>query len=151
MKIDYDSLAKEIEEVLEAQGIWVLATEAEGRVTARSMSIIYQGLTVYFQTNECYIKYEQMQANPNVALCWQNITIEGTATALGNWDAAGDALRDLYKEKHPASYTSYGALEGQTVIRVEPTLVRLWKYVDGKPLRECLNVKAHTAERMDFM
>lgn len=151
MRIDYDTLAREIEEALEKQGIWVLATGAEGRVTARSMSVIHQGLTVYFQTNACYIKYGQMKANPQVALCWQNITLEGVATALGNWDEAGNALCDLYKEKHPSSYASYGALEGQVVFRVEPTLVKLWKYVDGKPVRERLNIKAHTAERMDFM
>ena len=52
---------------------------------------------------------------------------------------------------HPSSFDAYGLLDGQVVYKVIPTKIKVWKYVDGKPLREFLYIKEGIAEQLDFM
>ena len=152
MRIDYEELKKEVLESLDHNKIWVLSTEAEHKVTSRSMSIVHRGLQIYFQTNECYVKSEQMQKNNNVALCTGNISIEGAAEAIGSWrDEKNKELMELYASVHPGSFEAYGMLEGQVVYEVTPKLVKLWKYIDGTPIRQNLLVEEETAQQLGFM
>lgn len=152
MRIDETALTREIEEALEANRVWMLATSLDDHVTIRPMSIVHDGLSLYFQTNRSYVKHEQMRKNPQVALGCNNISIEGTVLCHESWDAAGAAIHALYKEKHPGSYAKYGALEGQVVYQVIPTLIKLWKYAEGGvPYREMLSLPEGVAERIEFM
>lgn len=152
MMIDYEKVKNEVISCLESNRIWVLSTAAGGNISSRSMSIMNQGLEIYFQTNECYVKHEQMQANRNVALCFNNISIEGTAEAIGSWkDEKNKELMELYQATHPGSFNAYGMLEGQVVYKVIPKLIKMWKYIEGKPIRQYLYVEDETAGEMDFM
>ena len=152
MVIDCETLKREVEEMLEKNGVWVLSTSLHDEVTSRPMSIVHIGLDVYFQTNACYVKYEQMRENPNVALSCQNVSIQGVAQAIGNWDVPENApVMALYTAKHPGSFKAYGSLEGQLVYKVTPTRIKLWKYEDGRPFREVMHVGEGRAERLDFM
>ena len=152
MRIDYEELKKEVQESLDHNKIWVLSTEAEHKVTSRSMSVVHRGLQIYFQTNECYVKSEQMSKNSNVALCTGNISIEGTAKEIGSWrDEKNKELMELYASVHPGSFEAYGMLEGQVLYEVTPRLVKLWKYIGGTPIRQNLSVEEETAEQLDFM
>ena len=82
MNINYNDLEQQVIKALEENKIWILSTSENDIVTSRAMSIINDGLNIYFQTNKCYIKYQQMKKNKNVALCYNNISIEGNATGL---------------------------------------------------------------------
>ena len=115
------------------------------------MSIINDGLNIYFQTNKCYIKYQQMKKNKNVALCYNNISIEGTAEEIGNWaEEKNSNILKLYKAYHQGSYDAYGSLEGQVVYKVVPKMIKLWKYISGEPIREFIYVDEKRAERLEF-
>lgn len=57
----------------------VLATSYENKVTARNMSYVIINKKIYFQTDKTFLKHYQMVKNPNVALCVDNIQIEGVA------------------------------------------------------------------------
>lgn len=152
MEIAYETLKQEIEETLDNNGVWVLSTSLHDVVTSRPMSVVHIGLDVYFQTNACYVKYEQMRENPHVALSCQNVSMEGMALDIGNWDVPENAqVMALYMAKHPGSFKAYGALDGQRVYKVVPTKIKLWKYADGRPFREVLYVAERRAERLDFM
>ena len=65
-------------------GIMALATCAGGRITSRQMSVIVHGGKFYCQTDERYLKYQQITQNPNVALCYNNFSIEGACRAIGH-------------------------------------------------------------------
>jgi general stress protein 26 len=152
MELNYKELENEVMGALEKNPVWVLSTSSDGYVTSRPMSIVHIGLDVYFQTNKCYIKHKQMNKNKQVALCCQNYTIEGIAGDIGDWrDEKNTELMELYKSRHRNSFEKYGMLEGQVVYRVTPTKVKMWKYINGEPVREVLHVNEQRAERLDFI
>lgn len=151
MNINYNDLQREVIKELEKNKIWILSTSENDIVTSRAMSIINEGLNIYYQTNKCYLKHEQMKKNKNVALCYNNISIEGIAEEIGNWTQEKNShILELYKNNHQGSYDAYGSLEGQVVYRVVPKVIKLWKYVNGEPIREFLYVDEKRAERFEF-
>lgn len=152
MRINYENAKSEIISTLEKNRNWVLSTSYKDKVSSRTMSIINNGLDIYFQTNKCYLKYDEISNNNNVSLCFNNISIEGIAEEIGDWkDPKNTELMNLYKSVHPSSFDAYGLLDGQVVYNVIPTKIKVWKYVDGKPLREFLYIKEGIAEQLDFM
>lgn len=152
MKLNYEDLKNEIVSSLENNRNWVLSTSSNNIVSSRSMSIINIGLDIYFQTNECYLKHRQMKENSNVSLCFSNISIEGTVEAIGNWkDPENKDLMELYKTIHPNSFNAYGLLAGQIVYKVNPKIIKLWKYIDGNPIRQNLYISEMIAEQIRFM
>ncbi|MGL5353159.1 MAG: pyridoxamine 5'-phosphate oxidase family protein [Clostridium sp.] len=152
MEINYLDLENEIIASLEKNKVWILSTSYKDDVTSRSMSIINKGLNIYFQTNKCYIKHSQMRENNKVSLCFNNISIEGTVEEIGDWqDEKNTELMELYKSEHLESYNAYGSLDGQVVYRVNPIVIKLWKYIEGVPIREILYVHKRIAEQLEFM
>lgn len=152
MEKNYEDLKNEIIEILEKNKHWVLSTASNGNVSSRSMSIINQGLNIYFQTNKCYIKYAQIQENKNVALCFNNVSIEGIAEELGDWNSKENKeLMELYKKVHLGSFNAYGLLDGEVVYKVKPKKIKIWKYVDGKAIRQNMYIDDEFVEELDFM
>ena len=151
MDINYNELEQEIIEVLEKNKIWILSTSENDIVTSRAMSVVNEGLNIYFQTSKGYIKHEQMKKNKNVALCYNNVSIEGIAEELGSWkEEKNSDLLKLYKTHHKGSFDAYGSLEGQVVYKVIPKSIKIWKYVNGKAIREFLYIDEKKALRLGF-
>ncbi|MEI6287764.1 MAG: pyridoxamine 5'-phosphate oxidase family protein [Bacillota bacterium] len=141
MLIDYETLRAEVEAAISAKGKMVLATSKNDRVTARTMSVVNFGLTIYFQTDSEFLKYEQMLTNPNVALCFDNVQIEGKVYNEGrSYAEKNEFFREQYRKIHPGSFAAYSHLQTTVLFRVEPQLVTLWKYQDGKPHRWFLDI-----------
>lgn len=141
MEIDFKTLETEVIELLDKNKIWVLATSSNDRVTARSISIVNEGLRIYFQTDKNFIKYKQIVKNPNVALCYGNVQIEGTAKIKGHpLDEVNQRFVELYRKCHEGSFLRYSHLKNQVVIEIEPKLITLWKYIDSEPFRDYLYV-----------
>lgn len=102
--------------------------------------------------NKCYIKHTQIKENKNISLCFSNISIEGIVEEIGDWkDSNNEDLLELYKASHNSSFEAYGLLDGQVVYKITPKLIKIWKYVNGTPIRENLYVDTQLAERLDFM
>jgi general stress protein 26 len=149
MKLDYENLKNELMQVLDKNKIWVLATSDGSRVSARSMSVVHDGLDIYFQTSRHFEKYAQMMQNSNVALCCSNVSIEGFAADVGSWED-NLAAKERYIEQHKGSYDTYGTQPGQVVIKVVPHYVVFWKYIDGQPVRDFLYLAEQRAERFFY-
>lgn len=148
MEIQYDVLQSEIANLLGDHKIMVLATAVGDCVTARSMSCIICGLDVLFQTDVNYVKSGQIRANPNVALCWNNLQIEGRAEITGNMkEERNRDFIEKFKTHYEGSYRAYSHLPTEIVIRVRPTKMTLWKYDEGKPYRDFLLVSEDRACR----
>ena len=149
MEIDYESLKNEVIEFLDQHKILVFATCAANRVTARAMSCVHKGLTIYFQTGTTSVKFKQLAQNPNVALCAANVQIEGVARIRKHpLDPSNVEFIEAYKTHHLGSFQTYSHLKSNVVIEVEPRLITFWKYdADHKPYREFLYVDEQRAER----
>lgn len=84
-------------------GKMVLSTAINSHVTSRMMSIIIIDEKFYFQTDVTLRKYEQLKKNPQVALCINNIQIEGKCEEIGH-PLSNDLFCELYKTYYSGSY-----------------------------------------------
>jgi hypothetical protein len=149
MELDFESLKQEAIDAIERNKTMVLATCSDNKVTARTMSCVSNDLKIFFQTGDDTIKFKQMKENPNIALCCSNMTIEGIARFLNHPLKEKDFI-ERYKKEHHGSYNLYSFLRSEIVIEVEPKKITFWKYLNGKPCRDFLDLYTHTATREIF-
>jgi hypothetical protein len=151
--LSYAEVEQEVLDLLDRNRTMVLATSAEGRVTARMMSLVHDGLTLYFQTGTNSVKYQQMTENTQVALCASNLQLEGRAYLRAHPFAPGNEFfRAQYQALHPGSYKTYSALSYNRVVEVQPALVTLWKYdAQGQPFRDFLDITGRRAWREMYL
>ena len=148
MELNFELLKNEIEIELNKTNVMVLATSLDNKVTARSISIVNNGLEILFQTDKRFLKYEQISKNSLVALSINNIQIEGIAKSLGHpMNDKNLLFQKIYKGKHEGSFEMYSKLENEVVILVNPLLITLWKYIDNKPCRDFLLCNENRAIR----
>lgn len=131
MEVFADELEKVLAKIAK-RGVAVLATSAEDRVTARPVSVVVYDGKIAFQTSTKLLKYQQMQKNQRVALCVDNIQIEGTAV-LGLRPAENMRFSEIYKEKHLGSYNNYSHMASSRVIEIQPEKITMWVYKDKEP------------------
>lgn len=125
----------ELEKVLAKvakRGIVVLSTSAENYVTSRPISVVVYDGKIVFQTSTKLLKYQQIQKNQQVAMCVDNIQIEGTAV-LGGPPVEDNHFSQAYKEKHLGSYNNYSHMASTRVIEVQPKKITMWVYKEKEP------------------
>ena len=128
----------------------VLSTSANGKVSSRMMSVVQHEGVFYFQTDRTMRKYWQICENPNVALCIDNIQIEGKADGAGR-PLEHKIFSKLFSEQFKGSFDTYSSLENERVFEVRPTFVQRWLYIDGVPYIErfYINDRRYSKERYD--
>ncbi len=140
---DFQSRISILFEKLGSGQIMSLATSLNGKVFARSMSVIICNHKFYFQTDKTFDKYYQLSNNKNVALCFNNFQIEGTAWELGHpLKSENLFFADKYKKCFSGSYEKYTQLSNEVLFEVTPCYIKIWDYDGGKPFREfydCFN------------
>lgn len=146
--LNFNEAEKETIDYISKNKIMVLATSSKDRVTARMMSIINDGMTIYFQTDTDFLKYRQIKENPNVALCIGNIQIEGVAKITCH-SLENPFFVEVYKKNHEGSFAKYSHLKDATIIEVQPKRVTYWKYdeVTDMPFRDFLDLEQREAYR----
>jgi len=82
--LDYGALEQEVIQALKNSKSIVLATCSGNRVTARQVCFASKDFTIYFITSKEYDKCKQIEKNNHVALCLDNIQMEGTAAIKGH-------------------------------------------------------------------
>ena len=120
--------------------IMVLSTSKDDHVTSRMMSIVLYNGVFYFQTDKTFRKYEQLSHNPNVALCIENIQIEGICEEVG-CPADFSFFCNTYQKRFVNSYKRYTFLENERLFRIKPRFVERWIYIDGMPFMETFDVE----------
>ena len=117
----------------------VLSTSLNQAVTSRMMSIVALDEKLYFQTDRTLRKYEQLKGNPSVALCIDNIQIEGRCKEIGKPDDNVTFLNS-YKESFVSSFQRYSLLENERLFVIEPVFIERWRYIDGAPYVESFDI-----------
>lgn len=110
----------------------VLSTSANEHVSSRMMSVIMKDQRFLFQTDMTFRKYNQIQANPNVALCFENIQIEGICEDIGRANE-NETFCEQYKLYFMGSYEKYSNMERERLMEVRPTFIQKWIYENGQP------------------
>ena len=63
--------------------IMALASSVDDVVMVRNVSCLFYNQKIYFKTDKNFRKTQQLYANPNVAMCWNGVSLEGTAVNKG--------------------------------------------------------------------
>ncbi len=148
MQLNFQQLKADVFQYLSSKRHLVIATAAADRVTARTVSYVILGEVFAFQTDTAFLKFEQIQANPRVALCIDQIQIEGTACIAGHpYDHENSAFLLQFQKTHPGSFEQYSKMTNETVIEVIPSFITVWGYENKKPYRDFLDLIQQTAYR----
>ena len=127
----------------------VLATSHQDKVTARKMSILIMNGIFYFQTDKTFRKYQDIQDNENVALCLDNIQIEGICKEIGHPLDHQDFCK-YFQKYFLSSFQSYSHLENERLFMVEPTFIQRWNYIEGKPIIEQIYIHQKECIEKDY-
>lgn len=151
-RLNFIEAEQETIDFLNKSKLMVLATSAKDHVTARMMSIVNDGMTIYFQTDKDFIKYRQIMENPNVALCVGNIQIEGVAKITCQ-SLEDPFFAEAYRKNHEGSFNKYSHRPNTIIVEVQPKRVTYWKYDEttGEPFRDFLDFEQREAFREYYL
>lgn len=118
----------------------VLSTSENNKVSSRMMSVIQIDGIFYFQTDVTLHKYRQLKSNHNVALCIDNIQIEGICEEIGH-PLKCIPFCDIFQECFKGSFDAYTSLKNERLFTVKPTYIERWIYKDGIPYIETFHIE----------
>ena len=131
--------------------ILALATSNKNYVTVRMVSIIVYRKKIYFQTGIDLEKYKQICENENVALCFENIQMEGIAKILGKPEN-NEKIIKLYKKYFQNSHNTYSKLDKEVLVEIIVEKIKLWEYdFDRKPYQIFLELKNKKAYKEMYL
>jgi uncharacterized pyridoxamine 5'-phosphate oxidase family protein len=141
MELEYDIEIDKIYNYIGESKIMALATSSQNHPTVRLVSCIIYGNKILFQTGADLIKYSQIGENNNVALCIDNIQIEGIANIIGKTnDKENHEIMEKYKRYYKNSYEIYSHCEKVRLIEVVPLKIIKWDYENSKPYRIFIDI-----------
>lgn len=145
-ELDYERERDRVLEFLGSKRAIILATSLEGRVTARTVSFANDGLEIFFMSWGHHTKCVQIGGNPRVALCRDNVQIEGVAEILGSpLDERNKRYADILREKYPDDHALFAREPGMVIVRVLPTSITVFVRSDDQLCLKCLDLGDETA------
>lgn len=146
MELDFEKVKEEKVKFLDSHHAIMLATSSGNRVTARTVTYASKGLDIYFMSWNHHKKCVQIKGNPRVALCRDNLSIEGSAQILDSpLDEKNKDVVEIYRNKLPKDYDGFARMPGMVMVRVTPTLMISWVRVGNKFLLEYLDLEKKRA------
>lgn len=107
--------------------IMALATSVNDHVTVRNVSCLFYDNKIYFKTDKNFRKTKQLLENPQVAMCWSGVQVEGTAHNKGLVvEEPGHRFEEGYKKYLWESYNKYSHEDTEILIEVSPKYVEIW-------------------------
>jgi general stress protein 26 len=144
--LDFNQIMKEKVEFLDAHDHMSLATAQNDLATVRIVTYVNDGLNLYFITNQHSKKYIQINANPKVSACIDNVQIMGKAEVLGRpLDEKNKEYADIYRRKLPEIFLKYSSIPVMVLMRVEPSLFETWVRTPSRHYYEHLDINEKKA------
>jgi len=142
MELDYEKVREEKVRFLDSHHVMILATSYDNRVTARTVTFASKGLDIYFMSWSHHKKCVQIRGNPRVALCRDNVSIEGFAEILGNpLDEKNKEVAEIYRNKLPRDFDGFARIPGMVMAKVTPTFMVSWIRVENRFFLEHLDLE----------
>jgi uncharacterized pyridoxamine 5'-phosphate oxidase family protein len=152
MELVYDIELDNIYEIIGNSKIMALATSINDKPTVRLVSCITYNNKIFFQTGTDLKKYEHILNNKNVALCFDNIQIEGIANIIGKTrDKENNEIMEIYKSYYKSSYETYSHMDKEILVEIIPEEIIKWDYEEGKPYRIFINIKAKLIKKEMYL
>jgi general stress protein 26 len=124
------TFAEAVELMFRKLGDWkimALASSVNDYVMVRNVSCLFYDNKVWFKTDKNFRKTQQLYQNPQVALCWSGVQIEGIARNCGLViDEPDRRFEKLYKKHLWGSYNKYSHEEDEIIIAITPKFVEVW-------------------------
>lgn len=129
--ITYEQAVNRMFEMLGNSQIMALASSLNDYVMVRNVSCLFYNEKIYFKTDKNFRKTKQLLENPNVAMCWSGVQVEGTAVNKGLIaDEPGQVFAEGYKKYLWQSYNKYSHEDTEILIEVSPKYVEIWDTSD---------------------
>ena len=107
--------------------IMALATSTHDHPMIRNVSCIFYHDRIYFKTDKHFPKTKQLLENPQVAMCFHVVQVEGKAENKGLViDEEGRIFEKKYREYLWGSYNAYSHIDTEILIEVTPDFVEIW-------------------------
>ena len=107
--------------------IMALASSVNDYVMVRNVSCLFYDRKIWFKTDKNFRKTQQLYQNPQVALCWSGVQVEGLAADKGLVvDEPDRRFEQLYKKHLWGSYNKYSQEDTEIIIEVTPRFVEIW-------------------------
>jgi general stress protein 26 len=145
-ELDFAKVREQKVKFLEGHRVIVLATSRYNRVTARTVTYTTRGSNIYFMSWDHHKKVVQMRENPKVALCRDNVNIEGVAEILGTpLDEKNKECAEIYKKKLPRDFAGFAAKPGMVMVRVTSTFIVSMVRINDRLYLEHLDLRNKVA------
>ena len=126
-EINFDQAVELMFEKLGDWKIMALASSVNDYVMVRNVSCLFYDGKVWFKTDKNFRKTQQLYQNPQVALCWSGVQIEGIAENKGLVvDEPDRRFEKLYEKYLWGSYNKYSHEDTEIIIEVTPKFVEVW-------------------------
>lgn len=144
--LDYNQIMEEKVKFLDSHNHMSLATSSNDLVTVRTLTYVNDGLNIYFITNQHSKKYAQINANPKVSACIDNVQIMGKAEVLGKpLDEKNKEYADIYRRKLPEIFFKYSSIPVMVLMRMKPNLFETWVRTPSRQYYEHLDINEKKA------
>lgn len=149
MENNYKIKQKEVFDQIGDHAKIVLASSQNNHVSARKMSFLIKDNLFYFQTDKTFHKYQDIKANPYVALCIDNIQIEGICEEIGH-PLDNEEFCEQFKIHFLSSFEAYSHLENERLMVIKPTFIQRWSYINGYPIIEQLYINEEKYSELEY-
>jgi general stress protein 26 len=123
LQIEYQSALKLAFSKLGTHRIMSLAACKDNCPTLRSVSAIITDNKIYFKTDKAFEKTAVLLENPNCAINFWGVAIEGRSQNLGK---VNSEFASLYKKFWDKSYTAYAHIETEILFEITPKKIEVW-------------------------
>lgn len=149
-KLPYDAITDEVVKILDQNKDIVLATCLNDRVTARTVSFTNDGLTIYFMSWDHNKKIKHIEKNSKVALCLNNLQIEGRAQILGyaNDDKNTNIINFFKKKFSDLWISTFTRINEMLLIKVNPSSITKFENINRRFFLQSIHVKERQAFQM---
>ena len=146
--MEFQAAVEQFYQKLGRKKIKALATSLNDHVMVRNVSVIIHEGKILFKTDQNFRKTKQLIENPQVAICYWGVQIEGIAVNHGLVaDQEDDSFRALYQKYWEKSYNAYPHKDSEILIEVVPKLVEIWDQdEDDRGFQLFIDFEQKTAE-----
>ena len=147
--LDFEKLKSKCVKILDENKYISVATAQDGRVRVRVVDYANVDLSIGFLTWVHSLKMEHIRHNPQIALCINNLQIEGRAVMTGHPGLESNRLFiERFQERNPNPYRNFIQRDDVTTIMVEPALMIVMTYADKHLYSDHLDLIQQTATRV---
>ena len=131
--MNFEAAVQKMFEMLGNSKIMALATSKNDHVFVRNVSCVFYDNKIYFKTDKNFRKTKQLLENPQVAICWDGIQVEGIAVNKGLVVAEeGRRFEQVYRKYLWGSYNAYSNEDSEILIEITPKFVEIWDQDSNK-------------------